>query len=92
MESLIETWDVLKLYVWQFYIDGLVGLIETWDVLKLSERSAASVFRSSFNRNMGCIEIVVIFPGGKSQRVFNRNMGCIEIALFVLQSYYSQQV
>ena len=34
-----------------------------------------------FNRNMGCIEIVILHQPARCTAEFNRNMGCIEIPI-----------
>ena len=43
---------------------------------------------SGFNRNMGCIEIVVINQSFLWKNLFNRNMGCIEMLLYQLATLW----
>ena len=57
---LIETWDVLKLELFQQKHCVSLCLIETWDVLKCMSRYYNVGGQNMFNRNMGCIEILLL--------------------------------
>ncbi len=48
--------------------------------------------RMSFNRNMGCIEMMQGIIPKDGLRQFNRNMGCIEIGILWVQGEAAARV
>ncbi len=75
--GLIETWDVLKFYLFKdacrrAVINRNMGCIE------ISTKQPAGVV-VKINRNMGCIEITFASLLFRFEKQINRNMGCIEI-------------
>ena len=77
---LIETWDVLKLFLALNASPSCERLIETWDVLKFRGRVFRRI-RRQINRNMRCIEMQAESRRKCQPGRINRNMRCIEIFL-----------
>ena len=47
------------MHIWHQVLRCRHSLIETWDVLKLEEYEEKDIRLGGFNRNMGCIEMLV---------------------------------